>query len=915
MSNTKIVTFKGIERVNKGINCNQNACEEIINLRPQGNCWEKIRPKGRTNIGFRLYSTDYSVYEHGVNKDLFVFVFDKENNKIIKYRKDNSFTEEYSYNNETILSLSFLGNIMTICTDKKKRYYIYKDDTKTYSELTFDCSIDIKCSGIRDGGNSPKFITEYKDTRQEFPRDNNISKDEQSLIDAFLNKRVEEDKAYKLFSGSSFYRVALKLFDGRYINYSTIGYADTNGDNLDNGTGAATFTLPITYFINPTYNEAMIASVSYSGTHKVQLYLSNVSMLKNLMENKIVDSIELYMTRPVSRYEVKQKNVVNSSMVGIRNYQYFCKRDIEQIKDSFYNGVYYFVKSWGINDINDLSEQNNMLELNVNSDIIQALEGNKTLPTPNIDAEVMYQNCYNYNNMQHLYGLIYSPFQGYDFPNSGTSGTKYTCVIETKFNDKQIVVRKDFFNNGHIADSRIKLPKLYCYPTIDNVNFRVVQNYSSRDLILFGDYYNKPIIMQNLMPICDLIEDSDLDNVLDSLKIEASIISWTGSIIIKTQTVRLFNRDVYLYLYGEQQNISFFKERNVPIQAILRNKIQATKFIEDTNILQLTAMNNPFVLPSEYNYSVGDKANKIIALTAMNLGVSEYNFGKSPLYVLSSEGIFVFSVGEGDIAYSTQNKIGNYTIINPNVLEFENSFIFVSDAGLMMFSNGSMRCLSNFVKGTTEYSNNTINLFGGIVNSNKLTPANIDFLDEIKNAVFYFYPRFREVNIVTDKYTYVYSLDYDCFYKREDRYIPIANNTNSEYLVKYPKDNANGYFGLYELNEDEQSNFDTIAILTKPFNLDTRQYKKIKRLIVGASVKKTRQVSFVLLGSDDCLNFHIVKQQVISPNEDLSEIYLSRALKSFKYGVIGIMSNRISDTYISGVAFEFDIVRAKDGIL
>ena len=916
MSNTKIVTFKGIERVNKGINCNQNACEEIINLRPQGNCWEKIRPKGRTNIGFRLYSTDYSVYEHGVNKDLFVFVFDKENNKIIKYRKDNSFTEEYSYNNETILSLSFLGNIMTICTDKKKRYYIYKDDTKTYSELTFDCSIDIKCSGIRDGGNSPKFITEYKDARQEFPRDNNISKDEQSLIDAFLNKRVEEDKAYKLFSGASFYRVALKLFDGRYINYSTIGYADTNGDNLDNGTGAATFTLPITYFVDnlSTYNEAMIASISYSGTHKVQLYLSNVSMLKNLMENKIVDSIELYMTRPVSRYEAKKKEVL-TPILGIRNYQYFCKRDIEQIKDSFYNGVYYFVKSWGINDINDLSEQNNMLELNVNSDTIQALEGNKTLPTPNIDAEVMYQNCYNYNNMQHLYGLIYSPFQGYNFPNSGTSGVKYTCVIETKFNDKQIVVRKDFFNNGHIADSRIKLPKLYCYPTIDNVNFRVVQNNNILDIILFGDNYNKPIIMQNLMPICDLIEDSDLDNVLDSLKIEASVISWTGSIIIKTQTVRLFNRDVYLYLYGEQQNISFFKERNVPIQAIFRNKIQETKFIADTNILQLTAMNNPFVLPSEYNYSVGDKANKIIALTAMNLGVSEYNFGKSPMYVLSSEGIFVFSVGEGDIAYSTQNKIGNYAIINPNVLEFENSFIFVSDAGLMMFSNGSMRCLSNFVKGTTEYSNNTIDLFGGIVNSNKLTPANIDFLDEIKNAVFYFYPRFREVNIVTDKYTYVYSLDYDCFYKREDRYIPIANNTNSEYLVKYPKDNANGYFGLYELKEDEQSNFDTIAILTKPFNLDTRQYKKIKRLIVGASVKKTRQVSFVLLGSDDCLNFHIVKQQVISPNEDLSEIYLSRALRSFKYGVIGIMSNRISDTDISGVAFEFDIVRAKDGIL
>ena len=377
----------------------------------------------------------------------------------------------------------------------------------------------------------------------------------------------------------------------------------------------------------------------------------------------------------------------------------------------------------------------------------------------------------------------------------------------------------------------------------------------------------------------------------------------------------MFNTNVQIYLYGDGQNISFFKERNVPIQAIWRNKIQATKFIADTNILQLTAMNNPFVLPSEYNYSVGDKANKIIALTAMNLGVSEYNFGKSPLYALSSEGIFVFSVGEGDIAYSTQNKIGNYTIINPNVLEFENSFIFVSDAGLMMFSNGSMRCLSNFVKGTTEYSNNTINLFGGIVNSNKLTPANIDFLDEIKNAVFYFYPRFREVNIVTDKYTYVYSLDYDCFYKREDRYIPIANNTNSEYLVKYPKDNTNGYFGLYELKEDEQSNFDTIAILTKPFNLDTRQYKKIKRLIVGASVKKTRQVVFVLLGSDDCLNFHIVKQQVISPNEDLSEIYLSRALRSFKYGVIGIMSNRISDTYISGVAFEFDIVRAKDGIL
>lgn len=965
-TNTEIVPFVGIERINKGITCNEGACEEIINLRKEGNSWVNCKHKKPTGDILPTQSDNYDIYKHSASSDKYFIVHDKDNNCVILYKKmtlnlggntvqtgrddlgevnlrasNYAKAKVYSYEGETIISVSFIQSVMIICTDARKYFYIYENELYSDINISSANEVFLKCVSLketdnRDPNNENK-ITSVDNNPLYFVNLENKSQEEATplIIDAvkafFSNQDKSYADTYEMFRGLSFYRVAVRLYDGSYTNYSMIGYAGTNGDDHFSD-GSWLYNMPLSCLIQCDNNNRFkhlrtIATYSTWGQHKAFIRFKDYAAIKRLMDNGIVKSVDLFMTRPISDIDwnsVKfafSDHEMNEDMYT-EDVRYFrqadglLKTDLEKIKQEITNGIYYKVKSFDKTSVfNDYG--NGYLEYQIKAKDIENLESKETLPTPNISHEILYTDSYLYNQKQHLFGLTYNSFEGYELINTernAVSRRLLYLVLEGEINGMKFVRRKRINNSQnfvYVQDGKtyITLPKLYGYPTNNKIKLKItspIAGNASREHLLFSSEGDDGMVSQNLTtyqpPVNKFVEFLSYFYFDEYFNLD--------------RTISVFKRPVNSGAVPTKKE-SLYPIVNEEASFVEIKKIEEIPTVQNLNVLQLSRMNNPFVLPNEENYQFGDMGNKIIAIATTCGNISSEKFGEYPLYVFCTDGIYSMQVGSGDIAYSNIIKMNDTRITNKNVAEVGDGVFFSANTGLCLVQGRQVLNVSRQMNGTPELTVNSLyaklkqQSVKHIVQAAVSNVADLDFIDEIKNAEMFFDSRHNELNICTDKYTYVYNIEYNNFYKRADTYRVVKNSScvfKENYLVYiYDKDE--------ELATDSTTTDKEILIITKPFMLKTRQYKKIRRFITSLSVPKDSNLSITLFGTYDCKNYRTIKHwERDSTGMDLQDIYLSNALGSFKYGVIAIASRKLQGTRITHCIFEFDIVRASGGI-
>ena len=1058
-SEVKTIAFKGIERVNERINCNPGACEEIINLRPEGNTWRNIgRRKRITKKGLSVVGDiDYSVIIHSASKDDYFIVWDKTHGKVVLYDKQTENAKRTLLGKSNIISISYLDNVLVICTDEEKYYFLYDEQKKDYKSVSLQNisahitaksnplikkesyknktinTNDNKTSeetNIYDYGLITKFLpkniytiyrTRKKGVVTDYNELKNLSLDKfTEASKSFINGAEENirrgkginnipiNECRKIFKGLSFYRVAFKLYDGNYSNYSNISYSDTNGEDAGmNGYGSFLNGFPMSFrcttngihYIDSSSGDYQvdlrcIAAYNPFGTHKIFVELNNLEEIKSLMDDGIIQSVDIFMTRPIFSVDFDKDIVIKNTyaetliggngtfvpgdeIYGYGNFEGVFPRNDEGIRQQLLSGTYFKVKSFDKDEIE--KNINGKLEYEVVYDDIKTIEASEILPTPTTDNEVLFGNSYNYNQKQHIYDIIYNIFNGYDLPKDdvqngafdslkndvGLNGKGDLCyTIAGEYNGNNFAIKHKINNPDLFIESKgnkkyaIKLPTLFSYPIIEKVTFGVGIIYdNNKEIKLYEKSFNNIFGGGNTDFICEL-KNKDVKTFEKNI---------TPILIPANHIVDI----VYITTYQpkDDENDSHFNDLSVEIDA---TKLKETTFIEKNrtqskNILQLTETDNPFVLPSAENYTFGEKGNDILAISSNSGLITDRNFGTYPLYVFTSDGIFTMSVGNGEIAYSNIIQVNTMQVINKNVLNIPLGVMLLSKRGLCIINGEQNTCISDFVKGKPTITNNEMRArliqlapykfdyitltkikdLNAIVDLNILTTIDDDFLDEIKESQFYYDELHNEVCIVVkDKYTYVYNLSLNVFYKRSDcltvenwntlstkevyqqsvgnRKLPTIEGSNG--LLRPNKVNTSvvdknrTLIHIYSIDEELTDKDDicrSIAIITKPFLLDTRSFKNIERIIFDMSWRDEDEFYLVLFGSRDGVNYNIVKKCIKQSNDNGKEhqdIYLDLVQSSAKYFFLCICSRKFFDERIAYVMFQFKQTRNMGGI-
>lgn len=125
--------------------------------------------------------------------------------------------------------------------------------------------------------------------------------------------------------------------------------------------------------------------------------------------------------------------------------------------------------------------------------------------------------------------------------------------------------------------------------------------------------------------------------------------------------------------------------------------------ITQKNKLRVSDTANPTYYPSKYTYTVGD--GEIIGFGRLSIALSQDNYGRVPLLVFCTDGIYAMEVDmSGGGAYISSSAFSREVCINKNsICEIDNAVLFVSKKGLMIATQEGVQEFIPQLNGTPNF--------------------------------------------------------------------------------------------------------------------------------------------------------------------------------------------------------------------
>lgn len=139
------------------------------------------------------------------------------------------------------------------------------------------------------------------------------------------------------------------------------------------------------------------------------------------------------------------------------------------------------------------------------------------------------------------------------------------------------------------------------------------------------------------------------------------------------------------------------------------------------------------VFENKNTYKVGD--GEIIGLARMTMGLSQDNFGRFPLVIFSTDGIYTMAVDStGTGVYTFQTPMSRVICTNKNsICELDGAVLFAAEGGLMILTDSKVQPFAHHINGAprnTPESANGLTLYDNAINHENIVKLKEDLSAE-----------------------------------------------------------------------------------------------------------------------------------------------------------------------------------------
>lgn len=880
---------------------NNGACDEMINLRRKDGAWRVIKPKNRIGNSPGI-SNLYPHVQDGLNNWV---GWDSESNRIVRYDIGLNQVQEVilQLGDETFQMFKHLKRFLIVITDVNMYVMLWIESSNSYTLFQIV--------------NEPRIGIE---THTAAYQTTDAAPDADGLLGKYVAKLkwINEDSGSLV--GGMFFRMAYRLFDGTYVMHTAPMYVKI-----------ASLAMSIVKS-GGNYTMKFYSSTPY-GTYE-NSYYQGIASLRN-----IIDSVVIFACKNEALYEINENTITSSNLAtwlpgssGTKTFDTAFTQVSESFRKMPASIAWYKILSVNFGELVD----NPCYPLGFD------LKGwysdyatREVLPADNWSHHtIIGKAAYVYNDRL----ILGDTTTSFGLPVLTLKNTLPDGWVQFQDIESRIIVKLKTAQGEKrvVADNGLKVYK----ETVLHEN-TITGNVPS-------DAMNEPDYVPDSL-IVDIPNDKytyrtytgneqryylpGVVSYFDARAIQFIILVKDGGVWKKLKDYKLEanstnNFAFYTNPESFSVNTALTGKNFDDVQTTVNlsslplydstDAARPTDQLIDTNRVQVSELQNPFVWPAKLSYQVG--TGEIMAFGSNAEPLSTGQFGQFPLIVFTSKGWWVLEQGQGSILFSNVLPGGSDVIRNgESVSDVSIGVAFATTTGLMILTGRESKEISQIVEGIPNYNliaTGTYTFYSDHENTvqllNKVTIEN--FLDYLQGATFAFDKINEEIIICNPdfNYTYLYGL-------KEGGYWTKIGQSFDNLISYYPSLYASNSDGLYNLSE-ETSGTVQFLLHTRPISFGSPlAYKKLHRSVLYGMLNTlfNKKVMFVIYASNDLKTWQIITGTGNKAGF-ITNLWATHSPGSYKYFVIyacGEVQTKLEgqevDNYISGIDMEV-ITRYQD---
>lgn len=932
----KSFSFKGINRSTDVALAQDGECLDIVNMRMSGGSLVPMPKPAEVALlddGYSaLYWHEIAQCYIGITDDGTLHFYDKEFNPVMS--GDARLAIEGL---RDVKSLEFVGNVVCCLTKGSIHYLLFEKGTyRSLGERPEipDVSITLssKVESVTTEGTF--YMMSSSDDLESTWNYNEKGYIEECV--SVLNKNGH-------YIDRALYRVALRLYDGSYINISNIIYV--SDETYDDGIGRDG---------NNMLSEAVDGTTPSRYWVRVRGFKPEFSFDTAQLAawRNIVVGIDVFSTVSIPGKKCDLGGYT-------QKYEFYSAKSPDVLWDDVASSsLYYKIAEYDI-------DGNSVFRLDDVSSVSLALQqGLETTAVPSSLSGYDVGCSYVYNGRLHIAAFREYFFKGYNvaayLPVSGNRETADAMVVQVKLRTTQgDFVTGRYYDKpllGHDGYA-LQLPPMLSYPDaracemlvfikVGQTVYKKVFPLKAHGYLNVAYYLHKWYLPCSVSVTAQFANGGKPGATISSEIVLRLFNNETGS----HEVVYSASRDCWMYKgdvfppdeYSSQRifsihrgavdgdkliftikrggvtDFSFRDINNITVDETweIQSELplaEATPCEERSNVMKVSMAENPFVFPAKCTYTPSQ--SRIVGLSSNTVALSQGQFGQFPLYIFCNDGIWAMSVdSSGTVAYLNSNQVSRDVCVNAaSICGIGGGVVFAGKQGMMLIAGNCVKKFSVAIDASAPaLATVPDDIFAKILSLVSLDSniAGCDFQSFITGAFVSYLPSHNEVligNRVADC-SFVYSFASGVWVRYNSKLQGEVKGKSTPHFIS----SANGKTTLFAI-PDETSGDNRVLLITRPQIWGTKLPKRVVQLLLHAYAEPPLQptegmplLACYMLASNDGVHFKLIAGS--EKNETLRDVLFPYfPTQSYKYYLFAIVGDVGKESVVTAVEADIDV--------